>query len=125
MTPIYKKIELTERPFVLHIFMGQDHEAITKKLNRRKNKLKPIQSDFFKQDSNNDAVLFDITDHLPGHFVMVFYHLPPPSTIAHEAFHCTAQHFRYIGQPLDENSEESYAYMIDWLTSTIMKTLKL
>ena len=122
---LYKRIHHPERPFIVHIVMGVESKKLAYKLNRNKTKIKSIPSDYFDQDANNEATVHDMVDFLPAHYVMIFHIAPPVNIIAHESFHCVAQHFRYIGQPLDENSEESYAYMLDWLTSVIIKTLSI
>ena len=120
---LYKRIQHPERPFIVHIVMGVEPKKLAYKLNRNKTKLKSIPSDYFDQDANNEATVHDLVDYLPAHYVMIFHSAPQFNAIAHESFHCVARHFRYIGQDLDESSEESYAYMLDWLTSVIIKTL--
>lgn len=122
---IYKKVSHPERPFVLHIVVGVPSKELTHKLNRTKKKIKPLPPDYFAQDERDEALTHDISDYIPGHFVIYFNHPPLLDVIIHESFHCVAQHFRYIGQPLDENSEESYAYMLDWLTTKIIKAVKV
>lgn len=42
--------------------------------------------------------------------------------LAHEAFHAAHGILRYCGVSLNDSSEESYAYMIGWITECVYKT---
>lgn len=46
-------------------------------------------------------------------------------TLAHEIFHAVDFIFRRIGMTLSEDSDESYAYMIGYLTEEIYKKINL
>lgn len=116
---MYKKLRHPERPFVLHIFIGCDPPGIARKLNLHKKKKSKIPPDYFIQDENDTAITHDLVDYLPGHFAIILYPGYTAEDIAHEAVHATARHFRYIGQPLTIDSEESYAYMVGWITKVI------
>lgn len=126
----YKKIRHFERPFVLHLFVGYTPLEVTAKLNRNKGKISSIPKDFVQNDNKTEAEVYQLSDHLPGHFAFVIWNtehklLNTLCTIVHETFHCTAQHFDYISQPLGSDSEESYAYMQEWLFKEIVVFLKL
>jgi len=114
---MYKVVRHQERPFVLHICIGMTPEAIATKLSTGKVKFEP---DYFILDSSAVGEAYDLEDTRPGHFAIIFLNDNIDiSTMAHEATHVAIQHFRYIRQPLDINSEESYAYMIGWITGII------
>ena len=114
---MYKKIRHQERPFVLHVCIGMTSEAISKKLSTAKVK---YESDYFVLDQNAIGEAYDLEDTRPGHFCIIFNNTDITVVdIAHEAVHCTARHFRYIGQSLTIESEESYAYMTGWITGII------
>lgn len=78
-------------------------------------------SDFFVMDEKTEAATFDLEEALNGHLAIVFRKDVNVESIAHEAMHCASMHFRYIGQQLDVNSEESYAYMVGWITGIVHK----
>lgn len=118
---MYKKIRHPERPLVLHIFIGCEPKAISQKLNRIKGNKVYFPSDFFVMSEETDAFTFDMGEGLSGHLAIVFRNNTSVESISHEAMHCVAHHFRYIGQPLDINSEESYAYMVGWITGIVHK----
>ena len=44
--------------------------------------------------------------------------------IAHEIFHAASMLLRSRGIELSEESEEAYAYLIDWMTSIVYKIIK-
>jgi hypothetical protein len=114
---MYKKVRHQERPFVLHICIGMTPDAIAKRLNTTK---LYYEADYFTLDENAIGEAYDLHDTRPGHFVIIFRDdTIHTNDIAHEAVHVAVRHFRYIGQPLDINSEESYAYMIGWITGII------
>lgn len=114
---MYKKIRHQERPFVLHVCIGMTSEAIAKRLSSTKHK---FPSDYFVLDKNAIGEMYDLEDTRPGHFAIIFNTNDITVTdIAHEAVHVAARHFRYIVQPLTIESEESYAYMIGWITGII------
>lgn len=114
---MYKKVTHQERPFIVHICIGMTPASIARKLSTSKVK---FQSDYFQMHDNNVCEVYDLEEFRPGHFCMVFRNTKiSVGDIAHEATHCTAQHFRYIGQPLSIESEESYAYMTGWITQII------
>lgn len=118
---MYKKIRHPERPLVLHIFIGCESKAIAQKLNRIKGNRVYFPADFFVMGDDTLAFTFDMEEGLSGHLAVVFRDNPSIGTICHEAVHCVSRHFRYIGQPLDINSEESYAYMVEWITGIVHK----
>jgi len=122
---MYKKLRHTERPFVVHLFIGVSHLEIPKKLNRIKSKLAYFEPDYFQLDINTTgACTFDLEETLPGHFCLYFPIKPDAGTIAHEVFHAVVRHFRYIGVDLTESNEETYAYSIDWIVTEIHKMIK-
>lgn len=43
--------------------------------------------------------------------------------IVHESFHITAYIMRYIGCTLTEESEETYAYLIEWVYKSLRKLI--
>lgn len=117
---MYKKVRHQERPFVLHIFIGMAPDQIAKKLNKEKNGRISFEPDYFTLPDDTVGEAVDLEEFKHGHFAIIFRSTDvSPEDIAHEAVHVTARHFRYIGQPLDINSEESYAYMIGWITGII------
>lgn len=117
---MYKKVKLPDRPFVLHICIGERPEAISKRLNRNKKKLGYFDPDYFKIDDNSVAEVFDISDTLSANIVMVFGTSDiGVDTIAHEAVHCVCNHFQYISQPIDGSTEEPFAYMVGWVSNLI------
>lgn len=114
---MYKKLSLQERPFVLHVCIGMASDAIARKLSTAKVQFQP---DYFVMHDNAIGEAYDLEDNRAGHFAIIFNTSDiTVSDISHEAVHVVAQHFRYIGQPLDKSSEESYAYMVGWITQTI------
>lgn len=126
----YKKIRHFERPFVLHLFVGHTPQEITYKINRQKNKLTSMPKDHITNDNKTEAEVYPLSDYLPGHFAFIIWTTDTNlihflCTIVHETFHCVAQHFDYIGQPLGSDSEESYAYMQEWIFKEIVQFLKL
>lgn len=60
----------------------------------------------------------------PGNFfIWLYYPLTDPyslSCLAHEIFHATFRAMQYINTPLSDDTEEIYAYMVDWLTKEIL-----
>lgn len=121
----YKVYRHPERPFVLHICIGHDSAFLEKKFNRRKHKLLSVEKNFFVEEDSIEMVTYDMADYVHGHFVIKVRDMNFKfEDIAHEAMHCTAMHFRYIGSKLDESSEESYAYMLGWIVGLFEKIRK-
>lgn len=121
---MYKKIQHPERPFVLHIFIGCDPKYIARKLNKEIDREYYYPVEAFATDNDVVATTYDMGGEAAGHIALAI-HSPdiPIEFIAHEATHCTSIHFRYIGQMLDSNSEESYAYMVGWITGIVHKMI--
>ena len=46
----------------------------------------------------------------------------PNSTIVHESFHATLRVMDYIGADLNDGSEESYAYLLDYIFDKVVET---
>lgn len=46
------------------------------------------------------------------------------ATVAHEIFHCVDFLFRKIGIQLSENSDEAYAYQIEYLTKQFYEKIR-
>lgn len=120
---MYAKIRHPERPFVLHVFCGVEPSDISKKLNRIKKKEFYFTQDYFEIDRNDEAVTHDLSEVIHGHFCIQFHEVPNVGTIAHEIFHVVAKHMRYVNIPLDESSEETFAYMFSWLVGEVHKKL--
>lgn len=45
-------------------------------------------------------------------------------TLAHECFHATSAILNYVGTTLTSETEESYAYLLDWLVGWTFKKLQ-
>lgn len=114
---MYIKFRHQERPFVLHVFIEE--------LPDLKSKHKKFTAEAQQEitiDKSEEAKAFDITDTLPGHYIVWLRHKPTNtklSTLVHELLHVVFWHFRYIGQSLSEDSEESYTYMLEYLINKI------
>lgn len=55
-----------------------------------------------------------------GTTVIRFGQVPTnPGTIAHEAFHATYSILDYVGAKLSDDSEECFAYLLDFITQKI------
>lgn len=123
----YKKFRHTERPFVLHVFIGGEPVQIAEKMNKVKSRSKQrdyyFADDHFELDPLNEAAMFDLAEVLPGQYCLIFRDNVTPGQISHELVHVISHHFRYIGTPLTLETEESYAYMMSWLTDEIHKLL--
>lgn len=122
---MYAKIRHPERPFVLHVFCKVDPREMSKKLNRIKSKNFYFPADFFDvEDKNDEALTHDLSETIPAHFCLQFPSYPDVGTIAHEVFHVVAMHMRYVNIPLQESSEETYAYMFSWLVGEVYKKIE-
>ena len=75
----------------------------------------------YRVSPENDA----LTIRTPRGSVVTRFHTRPsePGIIAHEAFHAAYAILDYVGMTLSDSSEEAFAYMVDWLTSHIHKTI--
>ena len=118
-------IEHPERPFKLHVFIGEEPSYISKKYNKYKKKKCYFPKDYFvPEHSEDEALTYDLEDSLPAHFCIQFFEVPKMGTLAHEVFHVVAMHMRYVNIPLNESSEETYAYMFSCLINKITDEIK-
>ncbi|RTK92544.1 MAG: hypothetical protein EKK61_03860 [Rickettsiales bacterium] len=77
---------------------------------------------------NEIASVIDYTDFNYNFDILSSFQIDKikENTIAHEVFHITCIIMRYIGCKLSNNSEEAYAYLIDYLYKVIrLKLIKL
>ena len=121
---MYVYINHPERPFKLHVFIGIEPKAISRRLNRNRKKIHTFPKDYFSVHENDEAMTYNLEDSLPGHFVIQFTSEPSMGTLAHEVFHVVAMHMRYVNIPLNESTEETYAYMFSWLIDRITDDIK-
>jgi hypothetical protein len=118
-------IEHPERPFKLHVFIGVDPTDISKRFNKYKKKKFYFPKGYFVPEHGEDeALTYDLGDALPGHFCIQFFEVPKMGTLAHEVFHVVSMHMRYVSIPLNESTEETYAYMFSWLIDKITDEIK-
>lgn len=50
---------------------------------------------------------------------------PKYSTITHECAHSVSHVFRELGARLSEDTEEVYAYLLDWTVAEVLRKLKM
>jgi hypothetical protein len=111
-------IEHPERPFKLHVFICVDPTEISKRFNKYKKKKFYFPKGYFVPEHGEDeALTYDLGDALPGQ-------VPKMGTLAHEVFHVVSMHMRYVSIPLNESTEETYAYMFSWLIDKITDEIK-
>lgn len=69
---------------------------------------------------NHEAVVYDFVNYdRDFHFIVLFRPNVKSNTIVHECFHLTCGIMRYIGCKLSNNSEESFAYLNEYLYKVI------
>lgn len=85
---------------------------------------------FVKSEYNDDIIEHDaiLYNDNSGNLILILDRVKgvKENTLVHESFHITCAIMRYIGSKLSMNSEENYAYTIDYVYKLLrMKTIKL
>ncbi len=121
---MYKKITHPERPLILHVFIEEPVSAIFPKLKIQK---KFKVEDYVNPDPTDIALFVSIHDIKAYNgiiWIKKSLSAVNPSVIAHEAFHAVVDHFSKLNMNLNDSSEESYAYMLDYLVGKIYSLSK-
>lgn len=107
-------------PFDIMVFIDQSDEVVYKELNKYID-LTEEDKEILKCEGNGRTVMLE-----GGQTVMrIVQGKQFHETIAHEIFHCVDFLFRKIGIQLSENSDEAYAYQIEYLTKQLYEKIKL
>lgn len=71
-----------------------------------------------EQDARGADALWCIVD---GYHLMIFKEDAPVNQIAHECFHAVCHMMREKGVPFSEDTEEVFAYALDYLIKRVLK----
>lgn len=111
------KVPIFHKTSAVYFFHGTDEEFA--KVAKRHKFPKDMKSDLGPNDAAFTAV--------NGMFCLIRFAREPfadHDVIAHEIFHVAAHLWRYVGVRFSEDSEEAYAYLIDYLTEEFYIQLK-
>lgn len=103
--PIYNNI--------INVVVGEDYDEFLAFL--KSHKLRWASK--WELGSKADAV----TNNTKNGIIIRFKDNPPPGDIAHEAFHAVFMILHDAGMVPSTDSEEAYAYLIDYVVSNIHK----
>lgn len=113
-------VDLHIYPFDVLVCIGQTNAEVVREVRRRVKHLSQDEERALCMDSMARTVMLDC-----GGVVLRFKDTPPPysGTLAHEVFHAIHAIFLRIDLPLTSESDEAYAYAIQYLTNEIGKKL--
>jgi hypothetical protein len=106
-----KKITFDTYPITLHVFIDETDEAILEYL-------------MINQcDDYQDLIDHPLSDNIEedaSEVYLRFRNLNKLEIIAHEALHATAYILRHVGIRFSKNSEEAYAYLLQYIVENIL-----
>lgn len=98
------------------ISVGQSNKQLYKEL---KHKMDKKEFDYFFYDWDDKIVNGRTLFHEDGFTIIRFKDLSDQGLIAHECFHAVCFIFNKIGITLSKDSDEAYAYLIQYLVNQI------
>jgi hypothetical protein len=115
-----KKITFDTYPVILHVFVGCTPEEIQIYLDQNNC---TNYKDIFNLSDNDEAIF--AYEKNSNEIYLRFREIEYPSIVAHEAFHVTAHIMRYVGIRLSRNSEEAYAYLLQYIMDKIYEDAEI
>lgn len=107
------EIDMVIYPFSLIIFFRQEFNIINKILKERIDDKYYSDIELLNEDFDAKTVSFP-----SGHTVISFIKLDR-GLIAHEVFHAVSYIFNHINIPFSDDTQEAYAYLIQYITQQI------
>lgn len=121
-----KKIFIVDHgtyPFDILVCIGVGDEEIYKQIEKTGYRLSEKERDFIRMEGEGRTVILEggqtVLRLALKKDAIKFY-----ATLAHEIFHAVDMLFKRINLKLDENSDEAFAYQIEYLTGSIYEKLK-
>lgn len=106
------KIPYVIYPFSVEVSIEEDDQVLRK---RYKNKMDPEELEALLEDEYV-AKAYMVKN---GRTFIRFNQYPTAGILAHEAFHCLVFLFRRIGLELGPDSDEAWAYLLEYLVNEI------
>jgi hypothetical protein len=120
----YFKIRIELYKVVVHFSFGQNDEEFSKDLK------KELSSIVSEEEMKNLCIMNHSGKtmmHTSGHIVCRLSSLPTTpyykGVLTHELFHITDFTLERVGVKLSRNSNEAYAYLIEYLTKSVYRKL--
>jgi hypothetical protein len=105
-------------PFDVLVSIGESHAELVKVLTKKGQVLGEKDKEILWMEGRGRTVMFD------GGQTVIRLGKTDPATIVHEVFHAVAFLFDRIKIKLSHDSDEAFAYAIEYLTKEIYKRLK-
>ena len=113
---MFKIIELEIYCKTVVVSVGQSNKVLYKEL---KHKMTKKEFDYYFSDWDDKIVTGRTLFHDTGFTIIRLKNLDETGLIAHECFHAVCFIFNKIGIPLSKESDEAYAYLLQFLVNQI------